>query len=83
MERVPNSLISKNFAGKSYTEIPASKRYANDFTKKVEKMARDDMETRKKVSTKIGDLNMIQKTPMVKIPEEYQYLEYESDDEED
>jgi hypothetical protein len=30
-----NNPISKNVAGKSYTEIPASERYANDFTKKA------------------------------------------------
>ncbi len=34
-------------------------------------MASDEKETKKKVSTKIGNLNMIQKTPMVTIPEEY------------
>ena len=63
--------------------IPASERYANDFTKKAKKIASDEKETKKKISTKSGDLHMIQKTPMVKIREEYQDLEYESDDEED
>jgi hypothetical protein len=80
--KCPNNPISKNFAGKSYTEIPASERYTNDFSKKAEKMASDEKETQKK-SSKSGDLHFIQKTPMVTIQEEFQDLEYESDDEDD
>ncbi len=37
----PNNPISKNFAAKSYTEIPASKRYENDFAKKAKKLAKE------------------------------------------
>ncbi len=81
--KCPNNSTSKNFSGKSYTEIPASERYENDFAKKAEKLAKEEKETKKKISTKNGDLHMIQKTPMVKIREEYQDLDYESDDEED
>jgi hypothetical protein len=80
--KCPNNPISKNFAGKLYTEIPASERYTNDFSKKAEKMASDEKETKKK-SSKSGDLHFIQKTPMVTIREEFQDLEYESDDEDD
>jgi hypothetical protein len=76
----PNNPISKNFSGKSYTEIPASERYKNDFTKKAKKMAKEEKEAKKKVSTKNGDCHMIQKTPMVKIQAD---LDYASDDEDD
>ena len=66
-----------------YKEIPARERYTNDFSKKAEKMASDEKETKKKSSK--SDLHMIQKTPIVKIQDSkyYQDLEYESDDEED
>ena len=37
--KCPNNPISKNFSGKSYTEIPASERYENNFAKKAEKLA--------------------------------------------
>ncbi len=79
----PNNPTSNNFAGKSDTEIPASKGYVNDFTKKAEKIASEQKETKKKVSSKNGDCLMIQKTPIVKIREEFHDLEYEYDDEED
>ena len=84
----PNNPISKNFSGKSYTEIPASERYTKDFSK-----TSDEKETKKK-SSKGGDLNMIQsqrKSPIVRIDEsqhkskikKYHDLEYESDSEDD
>ncbi len=79
----PNNPISKNFSGKSYTEIPASERYENNFTKKAEKFAKEEKETKRKVSIKNGKESVHFMTPMVKIREEYQDLEYESDDEED
>ncbi len=83
-----NNPISRNFSGKSYTEIPASERYTKDFSK-----TSDEKETKKK-SSKGGDLNMIQsqgKTPVVGIEEsqnksttqKYHDLEYDSDSEED
>ena len=75
-ERIPRE-------GKSYTEIPASERYENDFAKKAEKLAKEEKETKKKVSIKNGKKSVHFMTPMVKIREEYQDLEYESDDEED
>ena len=46
----PNNPISKNFAGKSYTEIPASEIYPKDSSKNAEKMASDEKETKKKSS---------------------------------
>ncbi len=79
----PNNPISKNFAGKSYTEIPASKRYENNFAKKAEKLAKEEKEMKKKVAIKNDKKSLQFMTPMVKIQEEYQDLEYESDDEED
>jgi hypothetical protein len=79
----PNNPISKNITGKSYTEIPASERYENDFAKKAEKLAKEEKETKKKVSIKNGKKSLHFITPVVKIREEYQDLEYESDDEED
>ena len=80
----PNNPISKNFSCKSYTEIPASERYVNDFSKKAKKMASEEKEAKKK-SSKSGNLHVIQKTLIVKIQDSkyYQDLEYESDDEED
>jgi len=89
----PNNPISKNFSGKSYTEIPASERYTKDFSKNAEKMVSDEKETKKK-SSKSGDLYMMtqqKKTPIVRIDESqnraktqgYQDLEYDSDSEED
>ncbi len=81
----PNNPISKNFSGKLYTEIPASERYENDFAKKAKKLAKEEKETKKKVSIKNGKKSVHFMTPMVKIREKYQDLEYESelDDEED
>ncbi len=79
----PNNPISKNFAGKSYTEIPVSERYNNDFTKKAEEMANHEKKIKKKISTKNGNLHFIQKTPMIRIREKFQDLKYESDEEED
>ncbi len=48
----PNIPISKNFPGNSYTEIPASERYENDFGKKAEKMAKEEKKTKKTISIK-------------------------------
>ncbi len=79
----PNNPISKNFSGKSYTEIPASERYENNFAKKAEMLAKEEKKTKKKVSIKNDEKSVHFMTPMVKIREEYQDLEYESDDEED
>ena len=83
----PNNPVSKNFSGKSYTEIPASERYENDFAKKAERMAKEEKEAKKKASVKKeGDLHVIQRkpgTPMVTIQEKkgkYKELEYDSDD---
>ncbi len=41
-----NNPISKNFAGKLYTEVPASERYQNDFVKKaqIKKIAKEERE---------------------------------------
>jgi hypothetical protein len=61
-----------NFSGKLYTEIPASKRYKNDFAKKAKKVAKEEKEAKKKASSKTGNCLMIQKTPMVKFQEEFQ-----------
>ena len=79
----PNNPISKNFSSKLYTEIPASERYENDFAKKAEKLAKEEKETKKKVSIKNGEKSLHFITPVVKIQEEYQDLEYESDDDDD
>jgi hypothetical protein len=88
LSECPNNPISKNFAGKSYTEIPASERYTKDFSK-----TSDEKGAKKK--SKSGDLNTIQslgKTPVVRIEEsqnksttqnKYHDLEYDSDREED
>ena len=62
--------ISKNFSGKSYTEIPASERYENDFGKKAEKMAKEEKETKKTVSIKKDLLVMTGETPIAKIDDE-------------
>ena len=77
-ERIPRERESK-----SYTEITASERYENDFAKKAEKLAKEEKETKKKVSIKNSKESVHFMTSMVKIREEYQDLEYESDDEED
>jgi hypothetical protein len=42
-----NNPISKNFSGKSNTEIQASERYENDFGKKAKKMAKEEKEAKK------------------------------------
>ncbi len=68
---------------KDGAEIPASEKYENDFAKKAKKLAKEEKETKKKVSIKNGKKSVHFMTPMVKIQEEYQDLEYESDDEED
>jgi hypothetical protein len=68
---------------KDRAEIPASEKYENNFAKKAEKLAKEEKETKKKVSIKNGKKSVYFMTPMVKIREEYQDLEYESDDEED
>ncbi len=41
-----NNPDSKNFSRKSYTEIPVSKRYENDFLKKAKKMAKHEKEAK-------------------------------------
>jgi hypothetical protein len=68
---------------KDGAKIPMRKRYENDFAKKAEKLAKEEKETKKKVSIKNGEKSLHFITPVVKIQEEYQDLEYESDDEED
>jgi hypothetical protein len=50
-----------------YTEIPASERYENDFAKKAEKLAKEEKETKKKVSIKNGKESIHVMTPIVKI----------------
>jgi hypothetical protein len=68
--KCPNNPISKNFSGKSYTEIPASERYENDFGKKAEKMAKEEKEAKKTVSIKkdlYATTTSKNKTPMVTI----------------
>ena len=65
-----NNPISKNFSGKSYTEIPASERYENDFGKKAKKMAKEEKEAKKTVSIKkdlYATTTSKNKTPMVTI----------------
>jgi hypothetical protein len=66
----PNNWISKNFFGKSYTEIPASERYENDFGKKAKKMVKIEKETKKTVSIKKDLHVMTGKTPIAKIDDE-------------
>ena len=58
-----------NFSGKWYTEIPTSDRYKNDVEKKVEKMAKEEKESKKKFSIKNDECHGM--TPMVKIGEEF------------
>ena len=73
----PNNPISKNFTGKSYTEIPARERYENDFAKKAKNMTKEEKETKKKVGS------IMTMTPIVTIKEKkgkYEDLEYESND---
>ncbi len=74
----PNNPISKKFSDKLYTEIPASERYENDFTKKAKKLAKEEKETKKKVSIKNGKECHVM-TPMVKIKHESD-LDYLSDE---
>ncbi len=71
----PNNPISKNFSGKSYTEIPASERYENNFGKKAKKMAKEEKETKKTVSIKKDLHVMTGKSPIVKIDDEVASLE--------
>ncbi len=59
-ERIPRE-------GKSYTEIQASERYENNFAKKAKKLAKEEKETKKKVSIKNGKKSVHFMTPMVKI----------------
>ena len=73
----PNNPISKNFSGKSYTEIPASERYKKDFGKKAEKMAKEEKETKKTISIKKDLHAMTGRTPVVKIDDE---VSFEDDD---
>jgi hypothetical protein len=73
----PNNPISKNFSGKSYTEIPASERYEKDFGKKAEKMAKEEKETKKTVSIKKDLHAMTGRTSVVKIDDE---VFFEDDD---
>ena len=73
----PNNPISKNFSGKSYTEIPASERYEKDFGKKAEKMAKEEKETKKTVSIKKDLHAMTGRTRVVKIDDE---VSFEDDD---
>jgi hypothetical protein len=75
--------ILRERESKSYTGIPASERYKNNLSKKAEKLAKEEKETKKKISIKNGEKSVHFMTPMVKIREEYQDLEYESNDEED
>jgi hypothetical protein len=76
----PNNLISKNFSGKLYTEIPASERYENNFAKKAEKLAKEEKETKKRVSIKNGEESIQAMTPMVKIKKHEPDLDYISDE---
>jgi hypothetical protein len=58
--KCPNNPISKNFPGKSYTEIPTSERYENNFWK--ESSDQEDSQWRKgnkKVSIKNGECHFI------------------------
>ena len=73
----PNNPISKNFSGKSYTEIPASERYEKDFGKKAEKMVKEEKETKKTVSIKKDLHAMTGRTRVVKIDDE---VFFEDDD---
>jgi hypothetical protein len=65
----PNNPISKNFSGKSYTEIPANERYESNFGKKAETMANEEKENKKKVSKDLHSTMASEnkKTPNVKI----------------
>jgi hypothetical protein len=76
----PNNPISKNFSSKLYTEIPASERYENDFAKKAEKLAKEEKETKKKVSIKNGEESIHVMTPMIKIKKHEPGLDYISDE---
>jgi hypothetical protein len=81
--KCPNNPISKYYSGKSYTEIPTSERFENDFAKKTKRMTKEKKEAKKKVSSKNGDCLMIQKkTPMVRISSDLDY-KYDDDDEDD
>jgi len=73
----PNNPISKNFSGKTYTEIPASERYEKEFGKKAKKMAKEEKETKKTVSIKKDLHVMTGRTPIVKIDDE---VSFEDDD---
>jgi hypothetical protein len=48
--KCPNNPISNNFSGKLDTEISASERYQNNFTKKAEKIANAEKETKKSLA---------------------------------
>ncbi len=52
---------------KDGAEIPSSEKYENDFAKNAEKLAKEEKETKKKVSTKNGKKSVNFMTPMVKI----------------
>ncbi len=68
--KCPTNLISKNFSDKSYTEIPASERYENDFGKKAEKMTKEEKERKKTVSIRKDLHVMTGKTPIAKIDDD-------------
>jgi hypothetical protein len=56
-----NISISKNFAGKLYTEVSASKRYENNFVKKaqIKKTAKEEREMKKRISINKGEVHYI------------------------
>jgi hypothetical protein len=76
--KCPNNPNSLNFFGKTYTVIPGSKRYRNEFAKKA-------ISAKKKVSVKKEDLRAISKktkTPKVRIKDEENFdLNYSSNEE--
>jgi hypothetical protein len=59
--KCPNNPISKNFAGKLYIEVPASKRYENNFVKKaqIKNIAKEEKEKKKRDSIKKDEVHYI------------------------
>ncbi len=61
LNECPNNPISKNFTGKLYTDIPASKKYENNFVKKaqIKKIAKEEKEMKKIISIKKDEVHCI------------------------
>jgi hypothetical protein len=64
MKQMPKQPNFKELSGKSYTKIPAGKRYENNFVKKaqIKKIAKEERDIKKRVSIKKDELHSIDRT---------------------